>query len=500
MPYQIPPMSRTREFLVALFKAVFPDRNVGTTKSFHFRRLTVISAAATQILKGVATVQSDVMPNTAGDDGAIDEWGDKVKGIVRKAATPARKSAAGRVRGIIAATATAGEELLHQSSGLRFRMNTNVLIAGAAPNNFVDADIVAIDVGSSTKLKAGETLQFVNNIPNIEQNVVLVKDLDEDGFDREQFGAYRARVLASFSEPTAGGTQADFVKWALEVPGVDYAFAYPNRAGIGTVDVVGLHVGSGSARILTGGENAALLAYLKTKVPATLGGINGALRTLTVVADPRAVEILIVPNGEGVYAFDWDDAVVPTITAWNAGTRTATLSAIPLTMKAGSRIVVKGIGSVQDGRQYKIEAITGANTIKLEASPANPFVNTDLVYAGGPLVDPIRDAVVAHLNGEIVYAGKGGVPLAASSPNLSTTVGIEVLADGIGPANPAGKYGPWNGALLRNIVGKIVSFKTGVRNYSVLSPATDIEATDYAFPLDAQIGLITASSIIVRRG
>jgi uncharacterized phage protein gp47/JayE len=500
MSFKLPPMSQTREFLVALFKAVLPDRNVGTTRSAHYRRLTVTAAAATQIHKHVESVRNDVMPNRA-DDVGITEWGEEVKGIPRKSATPARKTAAGRVRGLAAATATSGEQLIHESSGLLFTMNTNVTIPGAAPNNYVDADIVAVSTGSATRLKAGEILKFVNSIPNIETNVVLVKDLDEDGFDREQFGAYRSRVLASFSGKAAGGTQDEFVAWALEVPGVDYAFAYPNRAGIGTVDVVGLHVGSGSARILTVGENAALLAHLKTKVPATLGGIGGALRVLTVIDDPEAVEILVTPNGDGVYAFDWDDVgVTYTITAWNAGTRTATLSAMPPSLKAGHRIVVKGIASVQDGRQYKVEAITGALTIKLETSPTNAFVNTDIVYAGGPLVDPIRDAVVGHLNGETVYAGRGGVPLAASSPDLATTVGVEVLAEGIGPANPAGKYGTWNGALLRNIVGKIVSFKTGVRNYSVTVPATDIEATDYAFPLDSQIGLITASSVIVRRG
>lgn len=492
-------MSQTREFLVALFKAVLPDRNVGTTRSAHYRRLTVTAAATTQIHKHVESVRNDVMPNRA-DDTGITEWGEEVKGIPRKTATPARKSAAGRVRGLNTATADAGEQLIHESSGLLFTMNTNVLIPGAAPNNYVDADIVAIDTGSATKLKAGEVLKFVNSIPNIETNVVLVKDLDEDGFDREQFGSYRSRVLASFSGRTAGGTQDDFVAWAKEVPGVDYAFAYPNRAGNGTVDVVGLHVGSGSARIMTGGENATLLAHLKTKVPATLGGIGGALRVLTVIADPRAVEILVTPNGEGVYAFDFDDTVPVTITAWNAGTRTATLSAMPITLKAGHRIVVKGVASVQDGRQYKVEAITGALTIKLETSPTNAFANTDIVYSGGPLVEPIRNAVVGHLNGETVYAGRGGIPLAASSPDLATTVGVEILAEGIGPANPSGKYGPWNGALLRNIVGKIVAYKTGVRNYSVALPVADVEATDYTFPLDTQIGMVTASSVIVRRG
>lgn len=497
MAFKIPSLSETREFMVALFKGMFPDRNAGALRAYHVKRLTVVAGAATQIHKHVKSAQDDVMPDTAGDGEPIERWGNINGTGERKGATPARKSAAARVRGTLGAIASSGETLLHDASGNTFALNQQVTIPAAL---YQDADIVAISTGASTRLLAGETLEFVNVIPGIETQVVLQKDLDEDGFDTEQYGAYRKRVLDTFAKPSAGGNDADYAKWALELTGIDQAFVYSNRAGLGSVDVVALHTGSGTSRILTSGEAATVLAYLKSKAPSTVGGTPGALRVLTPIADPRTVELLITPNGDPVYAFDWDDTGGPlTITAYNAGTREATLSTnVPSSMKAGHRAVLKGVASVQDGAELIIESISAVNKVIFQTAPTVAPVNTDLMYSGGPLVTPIRDAIVAHMNGENVYAGKGGYPYPES--DLDSTVGLEVLAEGIGPANPAGIYGTWSGGLLRAVLGKIAIYKAGVRNYSIPTPAGDYEAADYAYPNDINVGLVTPGPVLVRRG
>jgi hypothetical protein len=493
MSYKIPSLSETREFLVALFKGMFPDRNSGALRAYHVKRLTVVAGAATQIHAHVKSAQDDVMPDTAGDGAPVERWGNINGTGTRKGATAARKSAAGRVRGSLASVAPSGATLLHDASGNTYALNQQVTIPAAL---YYDADIIAISKGADTRLLVGEVLEFVNVIPGIETQVVLQKGLDEDGFDEEQYGAYRKRMLDTFGEPTAGGNNADYKKWALELTGVDQAFCYANRAGVGTIDVVGLHTGTGSARILTTGEAAALLTYLKTKAPSSVAGIPGALRVLTAIADPQIVEVLIAPNGDAVFAFDWSGAPL-TITAYNAGTREVTFSTnLPSSMKAGHRVVIKGIASVQDGKEIVIEALSAVNKIILQDAPIVAPVNTDLIYSGGPLVTPIRAAILAHINGEDVYAGKQGTPYPASS--LASTVGLEVLAEGIGPANPAGVYGTWTGGLLRAALGKIAIYKAGVRNYSIALPVADYEATDYTYPNDIQIGLVTASRVLVR--
>lgn len=493
MAFEIPSLSETRDFLIALFKGMFPDRNTGALRAYHVKRLTVTAGATTQLHSHVQSAQDDVMPDTAGDGEPVERWGNINGTGARKGATGARKSAAARIRGTVGAPVTNGEELVHDSSGNTFAVNQSVTIPAAG---YFDADIIAISTGASTRLLAGEVLTFVNDVPTIENQVTLVRDLDEDGYDEEQYGAYRRRMLDTFAKPTSGGNASDYVRWALELTGIDQAFAYSNRAGIGTVDVVGLHAASGSARILTSGEAAALLVYLKTKAPAHVAGTPGALRVLTAIADPQTVEIVITPDGDASHAFDWSGAPL-TITAYTLGTRELTFSTnLPSSMKAGHRVVLKGVATAQDGTEYTIEALSAVNKIILEKAPTVNPANTDLLYSGGPLVTPIRSAIVAHMNGEDVYAGKGGTPYPASA--LDSTVGLEVLATGIGPANPGGIYGTWSGGLLRAVIGKIAIYKSGVRNYSISLPAADYEASDYAYPLDAQIGLVTPLAVIVR--
>jgi hypothetical protein len=496
MAFQIPTLADARDLLIAVGRAVFPGRNYGNLKTYHARRATFLAAAMTQIHAHVASVQDDVMPDTASDDGPIDRWGDIV-GITRKSATPARKSAVGRVYGTAGTPVAAGEELVHQASALTYEVSSAAVVGGS---DYVDVDIAAIDVGSQTKLLRGQVLEFVSTPAGLNTGVVLQDDLDEDGYDAEPFGAYRARVLATFSEPTAGGTQADYVAWMLALEGVDAAYAYPNRAGLGTVDVVALHRGSGSDRELDAGDQEDVMDALGELAPSQVAGVGGSLRHLDVVIEEEDVEVIVSPSGEAAYAFDWTGGPM-TVLAWTGATRILQFTADrPATMKAGHRISLKGVGSAQDGEELTIEALSSTDAVILEEAPTVAPVATDLAYSGGPLVTPIRDAILAHMNGENVFAGRGLIPRTQGQldEDGETTIGLEVLAEGIGPANPDGIYGTWNGGLLIAIIGKIVAYKGGVRNYSIALPAADVEATDYEFPDDDQIGLIAPGSVLIR--
>lgn len=499
MAYTIPSMSSSREFLVALFKALFNDRNVGSPRSYHARRITVLAGGVTQLHAHTDSAQKDLMPTSSGD-GFIDEWGDINGTGARKGATPARKSAAGRVRGTAASVADIGEELIHPASGLTFKLGTTATIPGVAPL-YEDADIIGVSTGSATRLAAGEVLEFVNAIPGIETQVVLQKDLDEDGYDAEQFGAYRRRVLDRFRLPTSGGNQTDYVAWMKAVEGVSYAFAYPNRAGLGTVDVVALHTGTGTARELLTDEREEVLDAIRLVAPASVAATDGPLpyplRYLLIDEDPQIVKVRIQTNGEAAYAFDWDDTAGYTVLTFVGKVLTFAGGAIPPSLKAGHRLTFEGVASVQDGLEFKVEAVTGAATVTLEEAPAVLPVATDIIRSGGPLVTPIRDAILGHVNGETVYAGKNRVPLAES--DVDSTVGLEVIAEGIGPANPGGAYGTWSGGLIRAVLSQIALYKAGVRNVDVVTPAADYEAEDPDFPDDDSIGMITPAAVYVQK-
>lgn len=490
MNYKVPTLAEATSFLRALWRGLFPDRNLGSTRSYHYRRVQIIAAAQTEIHAHVDSAVSDVMPDSA-TGAAATRWGELV-GTVRKGATGARKSDALLVRGTAATAINSGEELVHQSSGLRFQIAEDEVVPVSGE---IAVDIAAIDTGAATRLLAGQVLEFVSTPAGLETQAELQIDVDEDGDDSEQDPAYKTRYLATMKEPTAGGTQADYVAWALQVTGVAAAFAYPNRAGLGTVDLVGLHAGTGSARELNAGERDDLLAYVAAKAPAQMSG--GALRVLVVTLETEDVEITIETNGDAAYAFDWVDDVPPEVLTVDAPNRTIQFAADrPSTMKAGDRIVIKGVSSDSDGDVLIIEALGGADDeiILQEWPPVDPDAS-DLVYAGGPLTATIRDAIVAHMNGGIVYAGPDG-PLTEAT--VGSMVNVRVLADGIGSANPAGIYGAWSGGLIVSILEKLATYTRGVRDATVITPASNQEASDPAFPNDDEIGLIAPGKILVR--
>jgi uncharacterized phage protein gp47/JayE len=517
MPFKIPSMDETRDFVVALGKSLFSFANIGSRKSWHGRRATYLAGAVTQLHAHGDSAQRDSHPLTAGEGPPISAWGEAV-GVPRKGATPARRSSAGRVRGTGTTPVPAGTQLRHETSGLIFEIENSAVIPGApGVDGFVDADIVASEsagsVGSSTRLSAGEALNFLITPPGLQSTVVLQLDLSDGGFDREGFGSYRSRVLAAFSQPTAGGTPADFVKWALaSLNSVTAAFPYPNRAGRGTTDVAVFYSSSGAGRAVTAPDRATVLSYIQTQAPFQVAGPNlggvAPLRILTTVADPRSIEILVDTDGRSAFNFDWDDSSNPTVLSWQPGGITNKLrfaAPLPSTLRAGHRLILVGVATAQDGREYTIDSIAGSDAVILVETPPVAPAATDKIYSGGPVVTPIRNAIVAHLDGQIVYAGRGLTPLPAATADSQgiSIVNLDVLAEGVGPANPGGKYnsaaGPtWSGGILRAALFSIAKYQQGVRNVTVVTPAADYEALDDPFPNDGQIHFVTPGAVVIR--
>lgn len=517
MPFKIPSQEETRDFVVAFGKALFRFANFASRQSWHGRKATFLAGAVTQLHAHADSAQRDAHPMTAGDGPPIALWGDAV-GVPRKGATPARRAAAGRVRGTGGTPVTAGLQLRHEASGLIYEIENSASIPGLpGVDGFVDCDIIASEdagsVGSVTRLSAGEVLNLLSPPGGLQTAVVLQLDLDDGGFDAEGFAGYRANVLAALGQPVAGGNAADFRKWALASLNT-IAAAYPlsNRAGRGTADVAVFYDGSGAARAVSIPDRAAVLAYLQDQAPfqvagPNLGGVN-PLRVVKTVPDPQNVEILIETDGQSASGFDWDDGDLPTVAAWEpGGVKNKLQFSIPLptTLRAGHRLILVGVATAQDGREYTIDSIAGADAVILVETPPVAPAATDKIFSGGPVVTPIRNAIVAHLDGQIVYAGRARTPLPASTAESQgvSIVGLDILAEGIGVANPDGKYntpnGPtWVGGILLASLFSIAKHQGGVQNVTIVTPAADYQALDDPFPADDQIHYITPGAVVIR--
>lgn len=457
MPLPLPTLRDTWNLLISAIRGRIPDANVSRHSDIA-KRAYAVAMGITDLFLHQKQIGDELFPDTAPDNGALDRQG-QLRGVARKGAVGASRATALRVFGDEGETVPSDRALTHTASGLRFQTASGGTIPSAG---FLDVDVEAVDTGVATNLEEGEELQFDETPDGLEQVCRLVLDL-EGGLDKEDAGPYRTRILNRWQQPAMGGNRNDWEQWLLEA--ADYvAFGYvlPNRNGAGTVDLVALKDGSGSERLLDAGEISDVDDYVDPLRP-----VGATHRVLTVTEDETDVEVRVLPVSDPVYAFDWNDETAPVVSAWDSATRTLTFTEDrPSSMAAGDRIIINS--SDADGTESVIEALSGTNAIVLEEAPSWTPVATDVVYSGGPLVAEARAAIL-------------------------------VLIDELGPANEGSQYGSWEGTLRTSSLFEAVQLLDGVLDSDLVAPASNVEATDPAFPDNDSIGLITPGKVLVRR-
>ena len=126
--------------------------------------------------------------------------------------------------------------VIQRSDGLEFTTDADGTI-GAVTTGLVDIDVTAVASGANANTDAGSLLTLVNPIAGVDaQATVNAGDL-ANGVDAETDDALRVRVLDKIQQPPHGGAGFDYVKWALEVPGVTRAWVFAQELGLGTVTV-----------------------------------------------------------------------------------------------------------------------------------------------------------------------------------------------------------------------------------------------------------------------
>lgn len=97
------------------------------------------------------------------------------------------------------------------------------------------ATAVALTAGTIGNLPAGTQLGFALGTGGVDS--CQTRDDMTGGTDAETDDQLRERVLFRIQNPPMGGSEADYVRWAMAVPGVTRAWCAPLEMGIGTVTV-----------------------------------------------------------------------------------------------------------------------------------------------------------------------------------------------------------------------------------------------------------------------
>ncbi|MEO1700405.1 MAG: baseplate J/gp47 family protein, partial [Planctomycetota bacterium] len=115
------------------------------------------------------------------------------------------------------------------------------------------------------------------------------------GADVESDDELRGRVLARLRNPGQGGNQADYVRWALEVPGVTRAWCHPLLNGFGTVGLSFMRDGDPDP-FPSPEAVAQVLTYVDERRPAGMIGVEVFAPTpipleLTLSIEPDSIQV-----------------------------------------------------------------------------------------------------------------------------------------------------------------------------------------------------------------
>ncbi|KYK50047.1 hypothetical protein A1D31_22305 [Bradyrhizobium liaoningense] len=113
-----------------------------------------------------------------------------------------------------------------------FELLEDIITSASTP---VIGNIRALDPGSFGNLPDDSPLSMGQNpVPGVSTEVFVVHLTG--GTDNETDEQLRTRILLRIRNPPMGGSVADYVNWALAVPGVTRAWAAPEQ-GVGTITV-----------------------------------------------------------------------------------------------------------------------------------------------------------------------------------------------------------------------------------------------------------------------
>ena len=170
-----------------------------------------------------------------------------------------------------------------------------VLHAVTLVNGAATLQVVAEAVGALGNIEAG-SLTAVTPVMGVNATANIGPDGIVGGTEEEALEALRGRVQAAFKNPSKVGNGADFVEWALEVPGVTRAWALPRWMGPGTFGLAFVRDGDPNL-IPTSVQVAEVQAYLEKKRPVT-----SEIYVLAPEARPIDFSLHLVPDGSALRA------------------------------------------------------------------------------------------------------------------------------------------------------------------------------------------------------
>ena len=267
---KFPALAENRETFISAYEAESQSTVSRTQVSWIYVLATVYGACASLIYKAVAWAVKQIFPQTADED--MLNYMAEVRGMTRKQGENAvlRLVITGDVTTVIPAGS------LWSIGKLIYEQETTITLSGSTGT----VDIDALEVGKEYNQTAG-TEAFLNSpIAGVES--AEVDSVHTEGKDEESLEDFRSRIISRLQYLPQGGSAADYISWAMEVPGIVKAFAA--TGGPGQVTVYPLQALSGENRIPDQNLLDEVTAYISDSLrrPLCVNGTAVAMTELPV--------------------------------------------------------------------------------------------------------------------------------------------------------------------------------------------------------------------------
>lgn len=287
MPFERPSLPELIERAVTDIETRLPGTDARLRRS-NLNVLARVHAGAVHSLYGYLDYLAlQLMVDTA--DGQYLERYASIWGVPR---LPAAFSAGSvTFTGNSGAVLPAGTEM-QRGDGQVYRTTEDVVLIGGTGIGTV----AAVAAGADGNAEAGVALTMIFPVAGVASTASVAVDGLGQGADVESDDSLRDRILRRIQEAPSGGNRADYVTWALEVPGVTRAWCYPLELGPGTV-VLRFVRDNDADFIPSAGEVAAVQAHIEERRPVTANAT-----VMAPIATPLDLDISIFPDTAAVRA------------------------------------------------------------------------------------------------------------------------------------------------------------------------------------------------------
>ncbi len=229
MPYSRPTLSKIKSQVAADIQSALP----GSDPLLRFSNLGITGVALANMVNSLYGyldwIAKQAVPFTATDE-FMYAWG-ALKNVIPLAAVKASN-------GTVTFTGTSGfvipdQTAIARGDGATFTTQGAGTIGGGGT---VTVSASADVAGTAGNTAAGSTMTLSIAIAGI-QSSALVATAFTNGTDTEDASSFRTRMLQVYQNPPQGGSQSDYVTWALEYAAVTRAWCNPNGFGAGTAVV-----------------------------------------------------------------------------------------------------------------------------------------------------------------------------------------------------------------------------------------------------------------------